>query len=206
MRRARGYAYLFVLMTVALMGVGLSVAAEVYWVSARRDQEKELLFIGRQFRDAIGGYYEASPGGQRQYPDSLEVLLKDKRMPGTRRYLRKIYIDPLTGKAEWGVVRVAGRIVGVHSLSREAVIKVGNFGLSEAAFEGKGKYTEWVFTYPQNLIIKKVAPENIPSISAIQPPDGFPRAEQFPRALSQGAQSTEANANLMSHGELRDAR
>lgn len=158
MHRERGYSYLFVLMAIALIGVGLSVAAEIYSVSVRRDQERELLFIGNQFRDAIRRYYEASPGGQKQYPESLDVLLRDQRLPGTHRHLRKLYSDPLTGKVEWGVVRVAGRIVGIHSLSAEKPIKVANFDLPEISFEGKARYSDWVFTYPPTLIVNKALP------------------------------------------------
>lgn len=44
----------------------------------------------------------------------------------------------MTGKAEWGLVVVAGRVVGVHSLSQDMPIKVANFEPAEAAFAGRG--------------------------------------------------------------------
>lgn len=69
--------------------------------------------------------------------------------------MRRIYSDPVTGKAEWGLVVVAGRVVGVHSLSQDMPIKVANFEPAEAAFAGKEKYSEWVFTYPPGLLVKK---------------------------------------------------
>jgi hypothetical protein len=154
----QGFAYLWTLMLVALMGVGLVVASEIYSTTLRRDKERELIFIGREFRNAIGRYYESNlTGGQRQYPTSLESLLKDSRFPNARRYLRRIYTDPMTGKNEWGLVLVKGQIMGVHSLSDTAPIKQDNFEAAEATFRGKEKYSEWTFTYPPDLLLTAVA-------------------------------------------------
>ena len=55
--------------------------------------EAELLYGGNQYRRAIERYYVSGP---RQFPRALEDLLKDPRKPGTERYLRKLYIDPLS--------------------------------------------------------------------------------------------------------------
>ena len=137
-RDEHGFAYLWTLLLVAFMGIGLTVGAEIYSTSVQRDKEKELLFIGRQFRDAIGRYYEGQlQGGARAYPVTLDELLQDTRSPGARRYLRKRFVDPMTGKPEWGLVIVAGRIVGVHSPSEKAPIKLDNFERSEERRVGK---------------------------------------------------------------------
>lgn len=50
-----------------------------------------------------------------------------------------------------------GGIVGVHSLSEATPIKSGNFGYGDESFEGKAKYSDWVFAYrpqtvPQNPV------------------------------------------------------
>lgn len=181
-----GFTYIWMLLLIALMGVGMTIAADVQTTTSRRDREKELLAIGRQFRTALASYYEArlptasggmpsgiatgqsvsgpSPaaggahppgaGGQpayppqndpRGYPGSLEELLKDERFPGVRRHLRKVFVDPMTGKAEWGLVKVSGRIVGIHSLSTAVPIKQAGFEGEEQAFTGAQSYTEWVF-------------------------------------------------------------
>ena len=149
----RGFAYIWTLLLIGFLGVGSLVAGELYATSMRRERERELLHIGREFRSAIGRYYESAfAGAVRQYPQSLEDLLKDPRTPGMRRYLRRIYIDPMTGRAEWGLVRQQGRIVGVHSLSDSAPIKLDNFEAPEAAFQGKRKYSEWVFIHTSSVI------------------------------------------------------
>jgi len=145
-RRARGFTYLTVLFVVALMGAGLALAGDVWHTSMRREKEAELLFIGDQYRLAIAQYYLSGP--QRQYPRALADLLKDPRRPGAERYLRRLYPDPITGKDEWGIVKAPdGGILGVHSLSEEPPIKIANFRVRDAAFEGKTKYSDWKFVY-----------------------------------------------------------
>lgn len=145
----RGFSYLWVLLLVALMGIGLTVAAEIDATAAQRDKEQQLLAIGRQFRTAIERYHEAS--NVKEYPASLDDLLVDPRVPGVRRHLRKVFADPMTGRAEWGLVKVAGRIVGVHSLSERQPIKQANFEADDFGFAGRSKYSEWVFTYPADF-------------------------------------------------------
>ena len=154
-KAALGFAYLWLLFTVAAVGLSLSLAAELYTTSAQRDREKELLAIGRQFRQAIGRYYETQgQGTAAQYPTSLEDLLKDPRSPTPRRHLRKIFVDPMTGKAEWGLFKVGSRVAGVYSLSEKVPIKQGAFEADDAVFTAKQKYSEWVFTYPADLVLR----------------------------------------------------
>lgn len=150
--RQSGFSYLWVLLLVALMGVALSVALEIDSTAVQRDREKELLAIGRQFRASIGSYYEAQQdAGKKEYPQSLQDLLQDQRSPGVRRHLRKIFVDPMTAKPQWGLLRIGGRIVGVHSLSQQASIKRDGFETEEMYFKGKQKYAQWLFTWPFDL-------------------------------------------------------
>ena len=110
-----------------------------------REREAQLLYTGNQYRRAIERYYVSGP---RQYPRALEDLLKDPRKPGTERYLRKLYLDPVTGKSEWGLVKGPdGGIMGVYSLSETKPIKVAGFGFADRTFEGAEKYSDWKFFY-----------------------------------------------------------
>lgn len=152
----KGFSYIFTLLMVALLGLSLTLAIDIYSTTAQRDKEKELLSIGRQFRSAIGRYYESnqiSAGieAKKEYPNNIQDLLQDTRSLSIKRYLRKVFIDPLTGKAEWGEVRVGGRLVGVHSLSNQMPIKQAFSEAEDIQFNGKAKYSEWVFTYPADL-------------------------------------------------------
>jgi len=152
--RTGGFTYFGLLIVIAIMGVVLASAGEVWHAAQKREKEQELLFIGSQFRQALRGYYESTPGVEQRFPSSLEDLLKDPRHPSTQRYLRKIFMDPVTGDAKWGMVRGPdGEIYGVYSLSGEEPLKKGNFGIADKSFDGKTKYADWVFMYVpgQNL-------------------------------------------------------
>lgn len=141
-RRSAGFTYIGLLLVVAVMGISLAAAAGVWQTAQKRDKEEELLFAGDQIRRAIGMYIANSSA----YPHRLEDLLKDPGFPGVRRYLRKIYRDPMTGSAEWALVKSAGdTIIGVHSLSDAEPFKKSGFSFADQDFEGKTKYSEWVF-------------------------------------------------------------
>jgi type II secretory pathway pseudopilin PulG len=143
--RKRGFTYLTVLVVVAFMGLGLAVAGQVWRTALMRDREVELLYAGNQYRRAIERYYVS---GLSQYPRALDDLLKDPRKPGTERYLRKLYADPMTGKSEWGIVKAPdGGIMGVYSRSEDKPIKTANFPLVNRDFEGAAKYSDWKFVY-----------------------------------------------------------
>jgi type II secretory pathway pseudopilin PulG len=142
----QGFSYIGVLILVALMSVALAAAGEIWHTAQKREKEQELLFVGSQFRRALEQFYANTPGQGRRYPLSLEELLLDPRHPGIRRYLRRIYFDPMTGSAEWGLVTGPnGEIFGVYSLSEAEPMKKGNFPLLDKGFEGKVKYSDWVF-------------------------------------------------------------
>jgi hypothetical protein len=153
-RAQAGFSYLWVLLLVAFMGVGLTVAVEIDSTAAQRDREQELLAIGRQFQTALGRYYENGlAGGKKEYPATLDDLLHDSRVPGIRRHLRKVFVDPMTRTPQWGLVTIGGRIVGVHSLSPAMPIKQDGFAPEHSNLRGKQKYSEWVFTYPPELML-----------------------------------------------------
>jgi len=153
----RGFTYLGMLLIVALMGTGLVAFGELYSHAALREKERELLFVGEQFRDAIASYYNKSPGAK-VYPKKLEDLLEDNRFPMPQRHLRRVYRDPMTGAKEWGLVEApGGGFMGVHSLSEETPIKSGNFSAKRQDFEGAEHYTKWMFTYSPSGLVPGVA-------------------------------------------------
>lgn len=153
---ARGFTYIWVMLTVALMGAGLAVGSEIYATHAQRAREQALLDIGHAFRAAIASYQAIRIAGRQEYPGALEDLLQDPRMPGIQRHLRRIYVDPMTGKAEWGLIRRSGRIVGIHSLSDHKPLKQDNFDENDASFRQQATINQWIFTYPPDLLLHGV--------------------------------------------------
>ena len=146
-----GFAYLLLLLAIALIGLSATATISLGATVARRDAERELLAIGREFQQALRSYsgIAITAGGASigQGPRVLEDLLKDPRVPGTRRHLRQIYADPLAGKAEWGLVRDAqGFIIGIHSLAEGQPIQRTGFEAQLAGFEEAESYRQWVFS------------------------------------------------------------
>ena len=135
----RGFTYLGMLILVAIMGFGLAGFAELYSHAAQREKERELLFIGSQFRNAIESYYNKSPGAK-VYPQKLDDLVEDKRFPMPQHHLRRVYRDPMTGKAEWGMRSVQDEPDST-SWGRQNVYDV--YSLSDGTALDKTKYKDW---------------------------------------------------------------
>jgi type II secretory pathway pseudopilin PulG len=181
-RKEQGFAYIWVLLAVAFMGVGLTVAVDLHASAVQRDKEAELLAIGHQFRSAIGRYYETQASGsdnmpgRKAYPASLDDLLRDSRYPDIKRHLRQVFVDPMTGKAEWGLMRIGGRIVGVYSLSQHKPIKQEGFEADDMNFRIKDHYSDWVFTYPSDLLLRPDQQKDSPAVA--EPSQGSTSTDQ----------------------------
>jgi type II secretory pathway pseudopilin PulG len=149
-----GFTYLAILFAIAISGVVLAEVGINWTQESQREKERQLLFVGNQFRQAIALYYERTPGAIKRYPRKLEDLLADERYNTPQHYLRKLYRDPITNSPQWGLVMApGGGIMGVHSLSDKQPLKVAGFGYADSSFEGAGKYSQWVFFYvPQSLL------------------------------------------------------
>lgn len=147
--RQGGFSYIGLLLMVAMTSGGLAVAASVASVQGQREKEADLLFAGAQFRDAITAYRDRSPAGQPpRFPQSLQDLLEDRRWPTVRRHLKQVWVDPMTGTREWGLVRApGGGIMGVHSLSEARPLKQAGFAKAFEHFAGAARYQEWRFVY-----------------------------------------------------------
>ncbi len=141
----RGFTFVGVLVVLTVMMIAMGTAAQIWHTQMQRENEQDLLFVGHQFQYAIGRYYQSGKG----FPPSLIALLgADNDAKLNPRYLRKIYRDPMTGLAEWGLVLGNNsEIVGVHSMSEQAPYKVAAFSDADSALEGKLKYSEWQFVY-----------------------------------------------------------
>jgi type II secretory pathway pseudopilin PulG len=148
LRRQRGFTYLGLIILVAIIALVAAAGLKMGSVLQRSAAEQELLDIGAQFSDALKSYESATPAGRPTQPPALQDLLKDPRFPTVRRHLRKIFVDPVTGKAEWGVVYLSGQkgVIGVYSLSQAKPFKQGNFELRFQGFDGKEHLSDWKFT------------------------------------------------------------
>ncbi|MCC6473047.1 MAG: type II secretion system protein [Burkholderiales bacterium] len=151
----QGFSYLILLFTVAAIGAGLAAAGQVWHTAGIREKERQLLYAGNAYRLAIASYYEKSPGAAKNFPRSLEELVKDPRFPNTVRHLRKLYPDPVTGKDEWGLIPApGGGIMGVYSKGEQRPLKIANFDSPYEVFQQRSMqlkekmtYQQWQFAY-----------------------------------------------------------
>ena len=116
--RSRGYTFVEVLVVSVVLLILASAAMPLARVTIQRQREVELHRALRDIRTAIDRYKDAAdtgviastdlrPGGE-NYPPTLEVLVEGvtraNDATGTKlKFLRRIPVDPLTGKAEWGL-------------------------------------------------------------------------------------------------------
>ncbi|MEW6370606.1 MAG: type II secretion system protein [Pseudomonadota bacterium] len=133
---------------VAILGLVGAATLKVDSLLRRAAAEQELLEIGAEYSEALRSYAAATPRGYPTAPPTLQDLLKDPRFPGTRRHLRKIYVDPVTGRQEWGIVYQGDQVgvLAVYSLSRAQPLKLANFDTRFQNFENKEHLSEWKFT------------------------------------------------------------
>jgi len=148
-RRAQsGFTYLFLLVVLAVVAITSAASLTLGATMSRRAAEQELLAIGAEYERALIGYRLATPvGGQAsRNPRELNDLLLDRRLPGVKRHLRKVYVDPLTGTDSWGIVRAPdGSIAAVYSLAEGPPIKQEGFVDAWARFNGATSYANWCF-------------------------------------------------------------
>lgn len=147
-----GFTYLAIIFAIAISGVVLAEVGINWTQESQREKERQLLFVGSEFRQAIALYYERTPGAIKHFPRKLEDLLTDERYNTPQHYLRKLYRDPITNRSEWGLlVSPEGGIMGVHSLSNGRPIKTAEFDYANRSFEGADSYSKWQFAYtPQS--------------------------------------------------------
>ncbi|MEM5373101.1 type II secretion system protein [Paraburkholderia azotifigens] len=143
----RGVTYFWTLFILTLVSLALGKLLEDVRTTSQRVREVELLYVGNLYRHAIQQYWQSTPLGEKRYPARLDDLLRDPRYPVTRRYLRRLYPDPVTGKSFAVVVAPEGGIMGVHSVSAQQPIKVAGFSGNTAGFARAGGYDKWEFVY-----------------------------------------------------------
>jgi len=166
-----GFTYLFVLMLIALIGMGLAAAGTLWHTESQREREADLLFIGDQYRQAIRSYYELDPA-QPRLPQSLDDLLEDNRRPNVVRHLRRAWRDPLTGRP-FVLIREPGTqgIAGVYSPASGHPFRNAGFAAKDEAFKDAKSYAEWRFVVV--LSSQPPGPTSAPDSPQPRPKPGF---------------------------------
>ena len=109
--RERGLTLVELIVTIAILSVLASVAVPVARFQVKRQNERILRHDLWEMRDAIDHYKDAADKGAFQtkvdsqnYPPDLETLVNGVDVQGKKlKFLRRVPVDPMTGKAEWGL-------------------------------------------------------------------------------------------------------
>jgi type II secretory pathway pseudopilin PulG len=152
----RGFTYVGLLALVVVMGLLLAAAGQVASTASQREREKQLLWVGHEYRAAIARYW----GHRRAYPQSLPDLLgAAPDAPVQDRCLRRLYPDPMTNAVDWVVVPApGGGIMGVASSSKRAPLKTAGFAEADQDFKSARSYGDWQFTFVPGVVVRRKTP------------------------------------------------
>ena len=147
-RRLAGFTLIELIVATAIMVVLTGMAIPLVRVSIKRQRERELRYDLWQMRDAIDRYKDAADRGAFQikvgsegYPPDLDTLVTGVDVGGKKvRFLRRVPVDPTTGKAEWGM-RSMQDDPDSESWGGQNVFDV--FSKSEDTALDGSKYKEW---------------------------------------------------------------
>lgn len=121
----QGFLLLGLIVAIFIILLTLSVAAPKMARELRREREVETVHRGNQYVRAIQLYYRKFG----HYPGSMEQLNNTNAI----RFLRQNYIDPLTGKADWRIIKVGENKTTVKGFFGKPLAGLPTAGLGSAA-------------------------------------------------------------------------
>src|SRR5271167_4772621 len=109
--KSRGFTLIELIVATTILTILTGLAIPLVRVTIKRQREHDLRYDLWEMRDAIDRYKDAADRnafqikvGSEGYPPDLDTLVKGVDVQGKKvRFLRQIPIDPMTGKAEWGM-------------------------------------------------------------------------------------------------------
>jgi general secretion pathway protein G len=114
-RNQRGLTLVELIVAFTIMLILTTMAVPLARSKVRAMRERDLRAALREMHNAIDkykdyadkGYLGPQKLGTNNWPESLDVLVEGVKLPGPdgkkMRFLRRIPIDPFTGKADWGL-------------------------------------------------------------------------------------------------------
>lgn len=143
-----GLSLVELIVTVAILSILASAAIPIMRFRVQREKERELRYDLWQMRDAIDKYKDAADKNAFQtkidsngYPPDLDTLVNGVDVQGKKvKFLRRVPVDPMTGKAEWGF-RSMQDDPKSDSFGGQSVFDVYSKS-TQTAIDGT-KYNEW---------------------------------------------------------------
>lgn len=103
-RKESGFALLLVFLMAAVIAITLYMQVPRVAFETQRQKEQLLIERGEQYKRAIGLFVRTNNG---RWPAKIEEL----ESFNNRRYLRKRFVDPMTGKDEWRLVHIQNGVL-----------------------------------------------------------------------------------------------
>jgi len=143
-----GFTLIELIVASAIMVILVAMAVPVTTKAIKRERERELRRDLWTMRDAIDRYKDAADRaafqiklGSEGYPPDLETLVNGVDSNGKKlKFLRRIPIDPMTGKAEWGLRSMQDDPTS-DSWGGESVFDV--YSQSDGTALDGSKYKDW---------------------------------------------------------------
>ena len=109
--RRRGFTLIELIVAVAILAILTGLALPMARNAIKRQKERELRGDLQMMRDALDRFKDAADrklirekGDDSGYPKTLEMLQEVEINGGKKvRFLGKVPVDPMTGKADWGM-------------------------------------------------------------------------------------------------------
>jgi general secretion pathway protein G len=109
--KSHGFTLIELIVATAILTILTGLAIPLVRVTIKRQREHDLREDLWNLRDAIDRYKDAADRsafqikvGSYGYPPDLETLVNGVDVQGKKlRFLRRIPIDPMTSKADWGL-------------------------------------------------------------------------------------------------------
>jgi hypothetical protein len=131
-RRAResGYAMLLVFLMAAVIAISLYNELPRVAFESQRAKEQLLIERGEQYKRAIQVFVRK----MNRYPATIEELENTNGI----RFLRKRYVDPMTGKDKWRLIHVNGGVLTDSIVQKPKTDKDGQPQSNTNTFIGEG--------------------------------------------------------------------
>jgi general secretion pathway protein G len=144
----RGVTLIELVVAITILLILTSAAIPIARTRIKRERERELRHDLWEMRDAIDRYKDAADRGAFQikvgsegYPPDLETMVTGVDVQGKKvRFLRRVPVDPMTGKTEWGLRSMQDDPTS-SSWGGQNVFDV--YSKSEDAALDGTKYSEW---------------------------------------------------------------
>jgi len=126
-RKESGFALLLIFLIAAVIAINLYMEIPRVAVESQRQKEQLLIARGEEYKRAILVFYKTN----NRWPAKIE----DLENTNNRRFLRRRFIDPMTGKDEWRLIHINNGI-----FTDSVVNKPKQQGTQDQAASTAGQY------------------------------------------------------------------